>query len=131
MVPLQAVHIVSNWASNTQHAESYSLTELLLDDLEDLLLVEFLGKTLDRGQGLTAIALCEKKKGQHRSRKQLHMLLARSPWDDAGQSHHECELECHLARERKALTVRGDAIGISASREPSWVLDERHRYGAR
>lgn len=62
MVPLQAVHIVSNWASNTQHAESYSLTELLLDDLEDLLLVEFLGKTLDRGQGLTAIALCEKRR---------------------------------------------------------------------
>jgi hypothetical protein len=32
--------------------------ELLLDDLEDLLLVEFLGQTLHRRQGLTAIALC-------------------------------------------------------------------------
>lgn len=34
-------------------------TELLLDDLENLLLVEFLGKTLDRGQGLTTISLCK------------------------------------------------------------------------
>lgn len=32
--------------------------ELLLDDLEDLLLVEFLGQALYCGQGLTAIALC-------------------------------------------------------------------------
>ena len=33
--------------------------ELLLDDLENLLLVEFLGKTLVRGQGFATIALCE------------------------------------------------------------------------
>lgn len=32
-------------------------TEFLLDDLENLLLVKLLGKTLDRGQGLTSIAL--------------------------------------------------------------------------
>ena len=32
-------------------------TELLLDDLEDLLLVEFLGEALNGGQGLTTIAL--------------------------------------------------------------------------
>lgn len=32
-------------------------SEFLLDDLEDLLLIEFLGKTLDRSQGLTSIAL--------------------------------------------------------------------------
>ncbi len=32
-------------------------TELLLDDLENLLLVEFLGKTLDGCQSLTTIAL--------------------------------------------------------------------------
>jgi hypothetical protein len=32
--------------------------ELLLDDFEDLLLVEFLGEALDRRQGLTTIALC-------------------------------------------------------------------------
>ena len=32
-------------------------TELLLDDLEDLLLIEFLGKTLDSSQRLTTIAL--------------------------------------------------------------------------
>lgn len=32
--------------------------ELLLDDLEDLLLVEFLGQALDRGQGFATIALC-------------------------------------------------------------------------
>jgi len=32
--------------------------ELLLDHFEDLLLVEFLGEALDRGQGFAAIALC-------------------------------------------------------------------------
>lgn len=32
-------------------------SEFLLDDLEDFLLVKFFGKTLDRGQGLTSIAL--------------------------------------------------------------------------
>ena len=31
-------------------------TELLLDHLEDLLLVEFLGQSLNSGQGLTTIA---------------------------------------------------------------------------
>lgn len=33
------------------------LTELLLDDFEDLFLVELLGEALDRGQRLTSIAL--------------------------------------------------------------------------
>lgn len=33
-------------------------SELLLDDFEDLLLVELLGETLDRGQGFATIALC-------------------------------------------------------------------------
>lgn len=33
-------------------------SELLLDDFEDLLLVEFLGEALDRRQGLATIALC-------------------------------------------------------------------------
>jgi hypothetical protein len=32
--------------------------ELLLDHFEDLLLVEFLGQALDRGQGFATIALC-------------------------------------------------------------------------
>jgi hypothetical protein len=32
-------------------------SELLLDHLQDLLLIELLGKTLDRSQGLTTIAL--------------------------------------------------------------------------
>ena len=34
-------------------------TELLLDDLENLLLIEFLGKPLDSSQRLTTIAFCE------------------------------------------------------------------------
>jgi hypothetical protein len=34
-------------------------TELLLDDLENLLLIEFLRKTLNGGQGFTSITLCE------------------------------------------------------------------------
>jgi len=34
-------------------------SKLLLDDLEDLLLIEFFGETLNRGQGLTTIALLD------------------------------------------------------------------------
>lgn len=34
-------------------------TELLLDDLQNLLLVKLLGKTLNSSQSLTTIALCE------------------------------------------------------------------------
>lgn len=34
------------------------LTELLFDNLEDFLLVEFLWKTLNSSQGLTTISLC-------------------------------------------------------------------------
>ena len=33
-------------------------TELLLDDLENLLLIELLGEALNSSQGLTTIALC-------------------------------------------------------------------------
>ena len=33
-------------------------TKLLLDDLEDLLLIELLGQSLNSGQGLTTIAFC-------------------------------------------------------------------------
>jgi hypothetical protein len=36
-------------------------SELLLDDLEDLLLVELLGQALDCGQSLATIALCGRK----------------------------------------------------------------------
>ena len=34
-------------------------SELLLDDLEDLLLIELLWEALDGGQGFATIALCE------------------------------------------------------------------------
>ncbi len=34
-------------------------TELLLDDLEDFLLIELLGESLNSGQGLTTIAFYE------------------------------------------------------------------------
>jgi hypothetical protein len=55
MVPLQAIvgqlHPLTFWWK--------SHTELLLDDLQDLLLVEFLRETLDRSQRLTSIAFCE------------------------------------------------------------------------
>ena len=33
-------------------------TELLFDDLEDLLLIKLLGQSLNSGQGLTTIAFC-------------------------------------------------------------------------
>lgn len=41
-------------------------TELLLDDLQDLLLIELLRKTLDGSQGLTTIALCGQIRVSHR-----------------------------------------------------------------
>ena len=41
-------------------------TELLLDDLQDLLLIELLRKTLDGSQGLTTIALCGQIRVNHR-----------------------------------------------------------------
>ena len=34
-------------------------TELLLDNLQNLLLVKLLGETLDGSQGLSSISLCE------------------------------------------------------------------------
>jgi hypothetical protein len=47
---------------NCQYEESFdartSLTELLLDHLEDLLLIELLREALNSGQSLTTIALC-------------------------------------------------------------------------
>jgi len=36
-------------------------SELLLNDLQNLLLVELLGETLDSGQSLTTISLCDRK----------------------------------------------------------------------
>jgi hypothetical protein len=41
------------------HCCRYSLTELLFDHLEDLLLVELLRNSLYSGQSLTTISLCE------------------------------------------------------------------------
>jgi len=43
--------------------------ELLLDDLEDLLLVELLGETLDCSQGLASIALCDMSAGVAQPRR--------------------------------------------------------------
>ena len=58
MVPLQAVLRVSDCCVSGGSAPEP--TKLLLDHLEDLLLVEFLGEPLDRGQCLATIALCER-----------------------------------------------------------------------
>lgn len=57
MVPLQASGQLERGRKKdvkkvTKH------TEFLLDDLENLLLVELLRKTLNSGQSLTTIALC-------------------------------------------------------------------------
>lgn len=55
MVPLQAglgQHSLGGSKTNNPH------TKLLLDHLQDLFLIELLGKSLDRGQGLTTIAFC-------------------------------------------------------------------------
>ena len=57
MVPLQARHILSALGLRASRTGCRKLTELLLDNLQNLLLIEFLGKTLDRGQGLATIAL--------------------------------------------------------------------------
>lgn len=40
-------------------------TELLLDDLENLLLVKLLGQTLNSGQSLATIAFCCETSGQY------------------------------------------------------------------
>lgn len=59
MVPLQAKFRLANPSvPMTQRSDGEGHTELLLDNLENLLLVEFLGETLDSGQSLTTIALC-------------------------------------------------------------------------
>jgi hypothetical protein len=55
MVPLQAV--AENQSVLLSNIKSMLLTELLLNDLEDLLLVEFLWQALDCRQSLTTIAL--------------------------------------------------------------------------
>lgn len=60
MVPLQAGHksLVRFAGPKTNVRHSWlSLTKLLLDNLEDLLLIELLWETLDSCQGLTTIAL--------------------------------------------------------------------------
>jgi hypothetical protein len=61
MVPLQAgrslVFVLSNPLVAATMEEEMEHTELLLDDLQDLLLVKLLGKTLNSSQSLTTIAL--------------------------------------------------------------------------
>lgn len=65
MVPLQAgedarqvsVCLFVSRVRQCREGKGGKLTELLLDDFEDLFLVELLGEALDRGQGLTSIAL--------------------------------------------------------------------------
>jgi hypothetical protein len=60
MVPLQAIVTSQICALITiTPMRKEGPTELLLDDLEDLLLIKFLGETLDSRQSLTTIALCE------------------------------------------------------------------------
>jgi hypothetical protein len=56
MVPLQAV-VENQSAPVSDRKRGIPPTELLLDDLQDLLLVEFLWQTLDSRQSLTTIAL--------------------------------------------------------------------------
>lgn len=66
MVPLQASDNVSYEVTPRRGKivvddESEKLTELLLDDLEDLLLVKLLGQSLNCSQSFTTIALCGKR----------------------------------------------------------------------
>jgi hypothetical protein len=61
MVPLQAEKQVSVSRHEDLH-QGQRHTELLLDDLKNLLLVELLGQTLNSGQSLTTIALCETRR---------------------------------------------------------------------
>ena len=60
MVPLQAIVTSQICALITiTSRRKEEPTEFLLDDLEDLLLIKFLGETLDSRQSLTTIALYE------------------------------------------------------------------------
>lgn len=54
MVPLQASSQLAHARAFREHLPP---TELLLDDLEDLLLIEFFGETLDSRQSLSTISL--------------------------------------------------------------------------
>ena len=65
MVPLQAGACQRLVRFGNGHNADRRLTELLLDDFEDLLLVKLLGKSLDRSQGLTTIALCSNEAVSH------------------------------------------------------------------
>lgn len=68
MVPLQAEEIIVRTCSSltfysrvkNQRQGKKRHTELLLDDLQNLLLVKLLWKTLNCSQSLTTIALCSK-----------------------------------------------------------------------
>jgi hypothetical protein len=55
LIPLKLDHV----AEFVVFDDGSIASELLLDDLEDLLRIEFLGKALDSGQGLTTIALLD------------------------------------------------------------------------
>jgi hypothetical protein len=65
LVRQEILHILALISLQLDHLSHLALgvddgaiaSELLLDDFEDLLLVEFLGQALDRGQGLATIAL--------------------------------------------------------------------------
>lgn len=57
MVPLQATADCQFERPTINHQDAIRPTELLLDDLQNLLLVKLLGETLDSGQSLTTISL--------------------------------------------------------------------------
>lgn len=57
-MPLQAGGEDVRHCSSRPTREEGRHTELLLDDLQNLLLVKLLWKTLNSGQSLTTIALC-------------------------------------------------------------------------
>jgi hypothetical protein len=61
------LHILALVSLELDHLSHLSVVDdgaiagkLLLDDLENLLLVEFLGQTLNSGQSLTSITFCTK-----------------------------------------------------------------------
>jgi hypothetical protein len=60
--------------------------KLLLDHLKDLLLVEFLGQALDRGQRLAAIALCGRRVSGYATARQ-----ARSRVREGTYAGYGCE----------------------------------------
>lgn len=90
-------------------------TELLLDDLENFLLVKFLWETLDGGQSLATITLCD----EHVSIRVIGGKVTLSRWEGApGHTRPRVgRSEIEAARGRGTLGRREGGAGLNTYAE--------------